>query len=167
MHLATRAVVEIADPESGRPLAAGEVGEVVVTLFHRAYPLLRLGTGDLSAVDHGECACGRRTPKLRGWLGRSDQLVKVKGMFLHPGQVQQALREFPEATRFRAVVTRAESRDVLTVRAEAGAAADEGLRQRLEARLREVLRIGAAVEWAAHGTLPTDGKLIEDARTWE
>ena len=80
MHLASRAIVEIADPETGRPLGPGEVGEVVVTLFNKAYPLIRFGTGDLSAVDHGDCACGRRSPKLRGWLGRCDQLVKVKGI---------------------------------------------------------------------------------------
>ena len=166
MHLASRAIVEIADPETGRPLGPGEVGEVVVTLFNKAYPLIRFGTGDLSAVDHGDCACGRRSPKLRGWLGRCDQLVKVKGIFLHPGTVQGALRAFPEVTGFRAVVTRAESRDVLTVKVET-ATPDEGLRARLGERLREVLSIGAEVEWAATGSLPTDGKVIEDLRKWD
>ena len=166
MHLASRAIVEIADPETGRPLGPGEVGEVVVTLFNKAYPLIRFGTGDLSAVDHGTCACGRRSPKLRGWLGRCDQLVKVKGIFLHPGTVQGALRAFPEVTGFRAVVTRAESRDVLTFKVET-TAPDEGLRTRLGERLREVLSIGAEVEWAATGSLPTDGKVIEDLRKWD
>ncbi|NTW85882.1 MAG: phenylacetate--CoA ligase [Holophagaceae bacterium] len=166
MHLASRAIVEIADPETGRPLGPGEVGEVVVTLFNKAYPLIRFGTGDLSAVDHGDCACGRRSPKLRGWLGRCDQLVKVKGIFLHPGTVQGALRAFPEVAAFRAVVTRAESRDVLTVKVET-AAPDEGLRIRLGERLREVLSIGAEVEWAATGSLPSDGKVIEDLRKWD
>jgi len=166
MHLASRAIVEIADPETGRPLGPGEVGEVVVTLFNKAYPLIRFGTGDLSAVDHGDCACGRRSPKLRGWLGRCDQLVKVKGIFLHPGTVQGALRAFPEVTAFRAVVTRAESRDVLTFKVET-TAPDEGLRTRLGERLREVLSIGAEVEWAATGSLPTDGKVIEDLRKWD
>jgi len=137
-----------------------------VTLFNKAYPLIRFGTGDLSAVDHGDCACGRRSPKLRGWLGRCDQLVKVKGIFLHPGTVQGALRAFPEVTAFRAVVTRAESRDVLTFKVET-TAPDEGLRTRLGERLREVLSIGAEVEWAATGSLPTDGKVIEDLRKWD
>jgi phenylacetate-CoA ligase len=167
MHLVSRAVVEIADPETGRPLGPGEVGEIVVTLFNRVYPLLRFGTGDLSALDHGECACGRRSPKLRGWLGRSDQLVKVKGMFLHPGQVQTALRDVPEVARFRAVVTRAESRDVLTVKVEVSAGRGEDLKARIEGRLREMLRIGASVEWAEPGTLPADGKVLEDLRTWD
>ncbi len=166
MHLAGRAIVEIADPETGRPLGPGEVGEVVVTLFNRAYPLIRFGTGDLSAVDHWACACGRKSPKLRGWLGRCDQLVKVKGVFLHPGTVQTAMHAFPEVTRFRALVTRAENRDVLTVRAEA-AAQDNGLKARIEERLREILCIGAEVEWAAAGTIPADGKVIEDFRKWD
>ncbi len=166
MHLASRAIVEIADPETGRPLGPGEVGEIVVTLFNRAYPLLRFGTGDLSAVDPGDCACGRRSPKLRGWLGRCDQLVKVKGMFLHPGSIQMAMRGFPEVTRYRALVTRSGSRDVLTVRAEA-TAQDDGLKARIEERLRAVLQVGAAVEWAAGETLPADGKVIEDLRKWD
>ncbi|MBI5015938.1 MAG: phenylacetate--CoA ligase family protein [Deltaproteobacteria bacterium] len=167
MHLASRAIVEIADPETGAPLPAGDVGEVVVTLFNRAYPLLRFGTGDLSALEYGVCGCGRRSPKLRGWLGRSDQLVKVKGMFLHPGQVQAALRDFAEVARYRAVVTRAENRDLLTVKVEVAGAPDVPLRERLEARLREVLSIGASVEWVDPGTLPADGKVLEDLRTWD
>jgi phenylacetate-CoA ligase len=166
MHLVGRAIVEIADPETGRPLGSGEVGEVVVTLFNRAYPLIRFGTGDLSAVDHGACACGRKSPKLRGWLGRCDQLVKVKGVFLHPGTVQTAMRAFPEVTRFRALVTRTKNRDVLTVRAEA-TAQDDGLKARIEERLRESLCIGVEVEWAAAETIPADGKVIEDLRKWD
>lgn len=167
MHLVNRAIVEVVDPTTGQPVALGETGEVVVTLFNRAYPLLRFGTGDLSALDAGSCECGRHTPKLRGWLGRADQLVKVKGMFVHPGQLQGAFKGFPEVARFRAVVTREGSRDVLTVRVEAPGAEGEPLRGALEGRLREVLRIGAAVEWAPAGSLPADGKIVEDARTWE
>ena len=166
MHLASRAIVEIADPATGKPMPPGEVGEIVVTLFNHAYPLLRFGTGDLSALDHGDCACGRRSPRLRGWLGRSDQLVKVKGMFLYPGQVQAAFRGIAEVSRFRAVVTRDGNRDLLTVKIEAAAGSEE-LGNRIEERLREVLRIGASVEWASPGSLPADGKVLEDLRTWE
>jgi phenylacetate-CoA ligase len=166
MHLASRAIVEIADPATGKPMPAGETGEIVVTLFNHAYPLLRFGTGDLSALDHGDCSCGRRSPRLRGWLGRSDQLVKVKGMFLYPGQVQSAFRGFPEVSRFRAIVTRDGNRDLLTVKMES-AGESEDLKTRIERRLREVLRIGASVEWAAPGSLPGDGKVLEDLRIWE
>ncbi len=167
MHVVNRAIVEIVDPSTGQPVPEGETGEVVVTLFNRAYPLIRFGTGDLSAFSPGECACGRKMPKLKGWLGRADQLVKVKGMFVHPGQLQQALKEFPEVKRFRAVVTRQDNRDRLTVRVELEGAPPEGLRDRLQDRLRQVLRIGADVEWAEPGSLPDDGKVIEDARTWD
>lgn len=165
MHLVDRAIVEVVDPTTGTPMPDGETGEVVVTLFNRTYPLIRLGTGDLSALDRGACSCGRRAPKLRGWLGRADQLVKVKGQFVHPGQLQGAFREFPEVRRFRAVVTREANRDALTIRVEA--APDDGLKARLEERLRDVLRIGASVTWAAPGELPGDGRVLEDARTWE
>jgi len=166
MHLVNRAIVEIVDPTSGQAMPPGETGEIVVTLFNRVYPLIRFGTGDLSALDFGECPCGRQTPKLRGWLGRADQLTKVKGMFIHPGQLQAAFRDFPEVTRFRAVVTREGNRDVLTVRIEAGASAGADLQTRIEARLREALRIGAGVAWVETDSLPTDGKLIEDVRKW-
>lgn len=165
MHLVDRAIVEVVDPTTGKPMPDGETGEVVVTLFNRTYPLIRFGTGDLSALDRGPCPCGRRAPKLRGWLGRADQLVKVKGQFVHPGQLQGALNEFAEVRRFRAVVTREANRDVLTVRIDA--APDEGLRARIEERLREVLRIGVTVAWATQGQLPEDGKVLEDARTWD
>jgi phenylacetate-CoA ligase len=165
MHLVNRAIVEIVDPSTGRPVPDGDTGEVVVTLFNRTYPLIRFGTGDLSALEPGDCACGRQTPKLRGWLGRADQLVKVKGQFVHPGQLQGVLKDFPEIRRFRAVVTREANRDVLTLRVEG--AADEALGGRLETRLREVLRIGAAVAWVEQGALPEDGKVLEDAREWK
>ncbi len=165
MHLVDRAIVEIVDPTTGTPMPDGETGEVVVTLFNRTYPLIRLGTGDLSALDRGACACGRRAPKLRGWLGRADQLVKVKGQFVHPGQLQGVFRDFPEVSRFRAVVTREGSRDQLTVKVEG--TADSGLQARLEERLRDVLRIGATVAWVGSGALPEDGRVLEDARTWE
>lgn len=164
-HLTSRAIVEVVDPTDGRPLPPGEIGEVVVTLFSPAYPLIRFGTGDLSALEAGGCACGRTAPKLRGWLGRADQLVKVKGQFVHPGQVQEAFRGFSEVRRYRLVVTREGSRDLLTARV--AAPADDALRTRIEQRLRDVLRLGVTVAWAGEGTLPDDGKILEDLRTWD
>jgi phenylacetate-CoA ligase len=88
-------------------------------------------------------------------------------MFIHPGQIQSAFRDLPEVSRFRAVVSREGNRDLLTVKVEVGEGASEELRTRLEERIREVLRIGADVVWAGLGTLPADGKVIEDSRKWE
>ncbi|MDF1555709.1 MAG: AMP-binding protein [Deferrisomatales bacterium] len=166
-HLTHRAIVEIVDPTTGTPLPDGETGEVVVTLFNRAYPLLRLGTGDLSALDPGSCACGRHSPKLRGWLGRADQLVKVKGMFLHPGQVQGVLREFPEVKRYRAVATRDGNRDQVTLYIDTGATPEPALVERLQQRLRDVLRIGVAVAAGDDSRFPADGLVLADERVWD
>jgi len=166
-HVTHRAIVEIVDPTTGAPLPDGETGEVVVTLFNRAYPLLRFGTGDLSALDAGACACGRHAPKLRGWLGRADQLVKVKGMFVHPGQLQGVLKEFPEVKRYRAVATRDGTRDQLTLYIDTGATPEPALVERLQQRLREVLRIGVAVAAGDDSRFPADGLVLADERVWD
>jgi phenylacetate-CoA ligase len=166
MHLTSRAYVEIVDPTTGKPMSDGEVGEVVVTLFNEAYPLIRFGTGDLSAIDNAECGCGRKSPKLRGWLGRADQLVKVKGQFVHPGQVQKAMADFPQFAKYRAVVTRADNKDILEILIET-ANAEAGVDKALEKKFREVLRIGAAIKFVAPETLPGDGKVLEDKRVWD
>jgi phenylacetate-CoA ligase len=167
MHLTSRAWVEIVDPTTGKPMADGEVGEVVVTLFNEAYPLIRFGTGDLSAIDASACPCGRKSPKLRGWLGRADQLVKVKGQFVHPGQVQKAMADFPQFAKYRAVVTRADNKDILEILIENPSAPEPGLDKALEKKFRDVLRIGAAIKFTAPGTLPADGKILEDKRVWD
>jgi phenylacetate-CoA ligase len=166
-HLTHRAIVEIVDPTTGTPLPDGATGEVVVTLFNRAYPLLRFGTGDLSALDPGGCDCGRSSPKLRGWLGRADQLVKVKGMFVHPGQLQGVLKEFPEVKRYRAVATREDNRDQVTLYVDAGADLEMALAERLQQRLRDVLRIGVAVVPGDDSRFPDDGLVLADERTWD
>lgn len=165
MHLTTRAIVEIVDPTTGKQLPMGEVGEIVVTLFDHTYILLRLGTGDLSAIDHPECDCGRKSPKLRGWLGRADTLVKVKGQFVHPGQVTKAMAPFGEVAKYRLIVTRSDDRDRLTLHAEG--VADRNLAEKIKASLRENLRLGCEVEFVASGTLPSDGKVLDDVRKWD
>jgi phenylacetate-CoA ligase len=167
MHLTNRALVEIVDPQTGIPMPRGEIGEVVVTLFNRAYPLIRFGTGDLSVIDEGACACGRGSPKLRGWLGRADSLVKVKGMFIHPGLIQKAMAEFPQFAKYRAVVTRADNRDAIVVKVESAAELDKTAAEAVKKRLRDVLRVGAEVERSAPDSLPSDGKILEDARVWD
>ncbi len=164
-HITNRAIVEIVDPTNGEPLPYGTIGEVVVTQFHRGYTLIRFGTGDLSALDMVECECGRKSPKLRGWLGRSDQLVKIKGMFVHPGQIQKAMSSFAELTKYRAIATNADQRDKLTLHVEGQA--DQATGEAIASQMREVVRLGVVVQWCEPGTLPDDGQVLEDKRTWD
>ena len=159
-------IVEIVRPGTGDPVAAGEVGEVVVTSLNPAYPLIRFGTGDLSAVLPGDCPSGRTNTRIRGWMGRADQTTKIRGMFVHPKQVADIVRRFPEVLRARLVVSGAMAQDEMTLRVES-ASASEGLSARISEAIRDVTKLRATVEMAAPGTLPNDGKVIEDARSYQ
>jgi phenylacetate-CoA ligase len=157
-------IVEIVRPGTGQPLADGEVGEVVVTpLFNRDYPLVRFATGDLSAIMPGRSPCGRTNARLRGWLGRADQTTKVRGMFVQPGQVAQVLARHPAAGRARLVVDNPEGMDAMTLQVEC-AAPEPALRDGMIASLRDVTRLRGEVAFVAPGSLPNDGKVIEDRR---
>ena len=166
MHLAEDMIVQIADPETGQPVPDGTAGEVVVTTFNNLYPLIRFGTGDLSLLDPSGCACGRTTPRLTRILGRTDDATKIRGMFVHPGQLDAVMAETPEATRYQLVVRRKGFEDDLTLRVEAAAAGGD-LIARLEARVRDGIKLRARVELVPGGTLPADAKKIVDERTWE
>jgi phenylacetate-CoA ligase len=157
-------VVEIVRPGTGEALADGEVGEVVVTTLNPDYPLIRFGTGDLSMFVPGTSSCGRTNRRLRGWMGRADQTTKVKGMFVHPGQVAEAARRHGIA-KFRLVVTREGDADAMTLKVEG--AADAGLSAKLAEALQATTKMKGAVAFAAPGTLPNDGKVIEDARKYD
>jgi phenylacetate-CoA ligase len=159
-------IVEIVRPGTGDPVAAGEVGEVVVTSLNPAYPLIRFGTGDLSAVLPGPCPSGRTNTRICGWLGRADQTTKIRGMFVHPKQVADIVRRFPEVVRARLVVTGAMAQDEMTLKVES-ASASEGLSARISEAVRDVTKLRATVEMAAPGSLPNDGKVIEDARSYQ
>jgi phenylacetate-CoA ligase len=159
------AIVEIVRPGTGDPLPAGEVGEVVVTTFNRDYPMIRFATGDLSAVLPGASPCGRTNMRIKGWLGRADQTTKIKGMFVHPEQVAEVAKRFPTLGRMRLVVARAGEQDAMTLRAEA-AVSDEGLKARLTETLQAVTKLKGEVELVAPGSLPNDGKVIADERTY-
>ena len=159
-------IVEIVRPGTGDPVAAGEVGEVVVTSLNPAYPLIRFGTGDLSAVLPGDCPSGRTNTRIRGWMGRADQTTKIRGMFVHPKQVADIVRRFPEVLRARLVVSGAMAQDEMTLRVES-ASASEGLSARISEAIRDVTKLRATVEMAAPGSLPNDGKVIEDARNYQ
>jgi len=158
-------IVEIVRPGTGDPVPDGEVGEVVVTVLHPEYPLVRFGTGDLSAVLPGVCPTGRTNRRIKGWRGRADQTAKVRGMFVHPSQVAEVVRRHPEIARARLVVAGAMANDTMTLRVEARAG--EGLAQAVAATVRDVTKLRCAVEVLAPGTLPNDGKVIEDARKYD
>ena len=155
-------LVEIVHPGTGETVADGEVGEVVVTSFDYDRPWIRLALGDLSAVVPGVSACGRTNQRIRGWLGRADQTTKIKGMFVRPEQIAELLRQHPEIGRARLVVTRANEVDVATLRLEASATSE--LQARVGEAFRSITKIGSQVEFVGRGTLPNDGKVIEDAR---
>ena len=157
-------ILEIVRPGTGDPVPEGEVGEIVVTTFNADYPLLRFATGDLSALLAGASPCGRTNVRIKGWMGRADQTTKVRGMFVHPHQVAEVLRRHGLA-RARLVVENEAGEDRMTLRVER-ASADAALADALEATVREVMKVRGGVVWLAPGSLPNDGKVIEDARKY-
>ncbi len=163
-HIPEDVIVQVCDINTGQPLPPGEVGEVVVTVLHREYALVRFGTGDLSAIATEPCTCGRTSPRLVGWLGRVGDAVKVRGMFLHPRQLRDLMARFPEVSRWQAVITREAHKDYLTLDVVAPAAAAD-LEERLAAAAREVLKFRLTVRRVE--ALPPDAPPIRDTRTWE
>jgi phenylacetate-CoA ligase len=156
-------LLEIVRPGTGDPVADGEVGEVVVSSFNRDYPMIRLATGDLSAILAGVSPCGRTNRRIKGWMGRADQTAKVKGMFVHPRQVAEVGARHPELGRLRLVVGRASEQDTMTLLAEC-AAPGEGLAAAVAATLQSVSKLKGEVRLVAPGSLPNDGKVIADER---
>ena len=159
-------IVEIVRPGTGDPVAEGEVGEVLVTTLNATYPLVRFGTGDLSAVLPGHCPSGRTNTRIRGWMGRADQTTKVRGMFVHPKQVDDIVKRFPELGRARLVVSGEMANDHMVLRAET-ASSTEGLQERVGDAIREVTKLRGQVEFLSPGSLPNDGKVIEDVRSYQ
>ena len=153
-------IVEIVRPGTGDRVGPGEVGEVVVTALNPDYPLVRFATGDLSAILPGDSPCGRTNSRIKGWMGRADQTTKVKGMFVRPEQVADIAARHPELARVRLEITRENEADVLSVRAEADAADAAAIAATVQA----VLKLKGAVQIVAKGTLPNDGKVIDDQR---
>ena len=158
-------LLEIVRPGTGDPVPTGEVGEVVVTVFNPDYPLVRFGTGDLSAVLTGTCPTGRTNMRIKGWLGRADQTVKVRGMFVHPAQVAEIVRRHPEVARARLVVEGEMANDRMTFTVEA-TSVPAGLAEAVAASVREVTKLRADVEVCAAGALLNDGKVIDDRRSY-
>jgi phenylacetate-CoA ligase len=156
-------IVEIVRPGTGDPVPDGDVGEVVITTFNPDYPMIRLATGDLSAVLSGVSPCGRTNMRIKGWMGRADQTTKIKGMFVHPVQVAEVGKRHPELLRLRLVVTREAEQDAMTLVAECASAA-EGLAEKIGETLQAATKIRGHVKLVAPGSLPNDGKVIADER---
>ncbi len=159
-------LLEIVRPGTGDPVPAGEVGEVVVTRFNPDYPLIRFGTGDLSAVLAAASPCGRTNVRIKGWMGRADQATKVKGMFVQPAQVAEVLKRHPEVRRARLVVDQADGQDRMTLHCEVDAAS-AGLAAALVTTIRDVTKLRGEVTLRQPGELANDGKVVEDARKYE
>ena len=167
MVLDEELLLEIVRPGTGDPVAPGEVGEVVITSFNPDYPLVRFATGDLSAVLDGIAPCGRTNTRIRGWMGRADQTTKVRAMFVHPSQVAEIARRHPEIRRARLVISGQMANDVMTLRCEVEHPDDTCAQEAIVASIRDVTKLRGDVELVAAGTLPNDGRVIEDARRYE
>jgi phenylacetate-CoA ligase len=160
-------IVEIVRPGTGDPVPEGEVGELVITSLNPDYPLIRFGTGDLSAILPGACPTGRTGQRIKGWMGRADQTTKIRGMFVHPAQVAEIVKRFPEVSKARLVVTGEMANDHMALHVETTALADEGLKTRVSEAVRDVTKLRGEVHLVAAGSLANDGKVIEDARSYQ
>jgi phenylacetate-CoA ligase len=165
MIIDERLVLEIVRPGSGDPVEPGQVGEVVITSFNRDYPLVRFATGDLSAVLPGASPCGRTNVRIKGWMGRADQSTKVRAMFVTPRQVNEIVRRHPEVARARLVVEGEAGNDRMTLKCEVGQG-PSSLAEAIVASIRDVTKLRGEVELVAPGSLPNDGKVIEDLRKY-
>jgi phenylacetate-CoA ligase len=159
-------ILELVRPGTGDLVGPGEVGEVVVTSLNPAYPLIRFGTGDLSAILPGHCPTGRTNVRIQGWMGRADQTTKVRGMFVHPKQVADIVKRFPEVARARLVVSGEMANDVMTLQVEVEGSAPVALASKIGDAVRDVTKLRGLVQLLPLGSLPNDGKVIEDARSY-
>jgi phenylacetate-CoA ligase len=160
-------IVEIVRPGTGDPVSDGEVGEVVVTSFNPDYPLVRFATGDMSAVLAGVSPCGRTNTRIKGWMGRADQTAKVRAMFVHPSQVAEVVRRHPEIVKARLVISGAMANDVMTLHCEVDDPPPSAIVPAIVDSIRDITKLRGEVQLQGRGTLPNDGKVIEDARSYE
>jgi phenylacetate-CoA ligase len=161
-------IVEIVRPGTGDPVPEGEVGELVITSLNPDYPLIRFGTGDLSAILAGTCPTGRTNQRIKGWMGRADQTTKVRGMFVHPGQVAEVVKRFPAVLKARLVVQGEMANDSMALHVEtASQAGSETLKAQIAEAIRDITKLRSDVLLVAPGSLANDGKVIEDARSYQ
>ncbi|MEH6497635.1 MAG: AMP-binding protein, partial [Pseudomonas marincola] len=160
-------IVEIVRPGTGDPVAAGEVGEVLVTCFNKTYPLIRFATGDMSALLEGQSPCGRTNARIKGWMGRADQRAKVKGMFVDPSQVVAVHKRHDEIQKVRLVVSSNNNVDAMMLQCEIRAEVNDQLKAAIEESIQNLCKVRGSVEFVAAGSLANDGKVIDDIRTYE
>ena len=161
-------LLEIVRPGTGDPVSDGEVGEVVITSFNPDYPLIRFATGDMSAVLAGLSPCGRTNTRIKGWMGRADQTTKVRAMFVHPSQVADIVRRHPVILKARLVITGEMGNDEMTLHCEvADTTTAASHAEAIVASIRDTTKLRGEVKFVAQGSLPNDGKVIDDARSYE
>jgi phenylacetate-CoA ligase len=169
MHIPDDKIVEIVDPETGKQLDPGKTGEIVATTFNKVYPLIRFGTGDLSILTETPCPCGRTSPRLLKILGRVDQATKVRGLFVHPEQVNEVASKHAQIGNYQVVITRKEHKDEMTFRIELKeeVSQPERLKEEIERSIRDVMKVRGEVQFVLKGSIPEGAKKIEDQRTWD
>jgi phenylacetate-CoA ligase len=169
MHIPDDKIVEIVDPETGKQLDPGKTGEIVATTFNKVYPLIRFGTGDLSILTETPCPCGRTSPRLLKILGRADQATKVRGLFVHPEQVNEVASKHAQIGNYQVVITRKEHKDEMTFRIELKEEVPqpEKLKEEIERSIRDVMKVRGEVQFVLKGSIPEGAKKIEDQRTWD
>jgi phenylacetate-CoA ligase len=169
MHISEDVIVEIVDTETGKQLEIGATGEIVATSFSKVFPLIRFATGDLSYLIEKPCPCGRTSMRLGRILGRTDQVTKVWGIFVHPWQVDEVMAKFPMVVNYQVVVTRKDYLDQMVVYVELKEEVTDpiGLKRRLEKEIEEVLKVKGRVEIVPRGGIPDRAKKIDDRRIWE
>jgi phenylacetate-CoA ligase len=166
MHFEPSVLLEILDPDTAQPVEPGHPGEVVVTVINTVNTLLRFATGDLSSVLYDECTCGRKSPRLTGILGRVDQVTKVRGLFIHPGQLAEVMSDYSEIERYRAIIVRERAMDDMIIELQGKPLSDSTL-QEIEQRIKEILKLGTTVTQVKPGTIPDEAPVIDDRRKWD
>jgi len=169
MHIPEDVMVEIVDTDTGKQLEMGATGEIVATTFNKVFPMIRFATGDLSYLIESPCPCGRRSMRLGKILGRTDQVTKVWGIFIHPWQVDEIMAKFPFVSNYQVVVTRKEYRDEMTIYIELKeeVADKTSLKRKIEGEVQEVLKVKGEVVFVQKGGIPDRAKKIDDRRIWE
>jgi phenylacetate-CoA ligase len=168
MHLIEEAITHVCDPTTGEPLPHGQIGELVTTVNNRTYPMIRFSSGDLTVITDEPCRCGRTSARMLGWRGRADEVTKVRGLFIHPRQVDEIVARVKGVERSQVIVGREGHADTLTLRVQlAGGVDAAAARQTLEAAIRDVMKLRGGIDVVAAGVIPDNAKKISDERKWD